>query len=81
LKIFATALAANFIVGAAPQTYALHHTRNTAFLHLNDMTRITQTEKASSHHFWLHGGDKRFCPLKRAATLLDFALRRDSLCL
>jgi hypothetical protein len=55
LKIFATALAANFIVGAAPQTYALHHTRNTAFLHLNDVMRITQAKKASSHHFWGHG--------------------------
>jgi hypothetical protein len=55
LKFFATALAANFIVGAAPQTYALLHTRNTAFLHLNDVTRITQAVKAASHHFWGQG--------------------------
>jgi hypothetical protein len=77
LKFFATALAANFIAGAAPQTYALHHTRNTAFLHLNDVMRITQAAKAASHHFW---GQADPLADKRGVTLLDFTWCRDSLC-
>jgi len=52
LNYFATALAANFVIGAAPQTYALHHTRNTAFLHLNDAIRLPQFVYRASHHFW-----------------------------
>ena len=46
-NFFATAQVANFIIGAAPQTYALHHTRNTA--NCISTTRAEYTALETTH--------------------------------
>jgi hypothetical protein len=68
---------------AAPQIYALLHTRNTALLHLNYTTNLPDPPSPASHQYWLHvpTGTIYFAeaeisgkPMKIPIKLMEFAV-------